>query len=61
MLFECPTPRKCLPSKFVVETKFLLFITTGGCLPLANNGVCVLTNLNELKSDQMEELKNGKN
>jgi hypothetical protein len=33
----------------------------GGCVLLASDGVCVLSNLNELKNDQVEELENGMN
>lgn len=28
---------------------------------LASGGVCVLSNINELKNDQVEELENGMN
>ena len=31
----------------------------GGCVLLASDGVLVLSNLNELKNDQVEELENG--
>lgn len=33
-------------------------IIHGGCVLLASGGVCVLSNLNELKNDQVEELEN---